>query len=176
MRAMRNYAGHRLSPWLGHLMVSRTDTARPLLTPGEVMQLAPTDEILMVAGTPPIRAKKARYFEDDQLKARILPLPSQAQGVAGTDDWSAQLPGTAQSATTTSIAGGADDSEGSLSGHRQQPELTPVPQPAARLPLVDEFGNDLDQADLDQDTAAQLKVMRGVARQVALDPGDGMDL
>ena len=44
MRAMKNYAGHRLSPWLGHLMVSRQETARPLLTPGEVMQLPPDDE------------------------------------------------------------------------------------------------------------------------------------
>jgi len=35
---MKNYAGHRLSPWLGHLMVSRQETSRPLLTPGEVMQ------------------------------------------------------------------------------------------------------------------------------------------
>jgi hypothetical protein len=51
MKAMKNYAGHRLSPWLGHLMVSRSETARPLLTPGEVMQLPPTDEIVMVAGT-----------------------------------------------------------------------------------------------------------------------------
>ena len=39
IRDARNYAGHRLSPWLGHLMVSRQETARPLLTPGEVMQL-----------------------------------------------------------------------------------------------------------------------------------------
>ena len=31
MRAMKNYAGHRLSPWLGHLMVSRQETARPCL-------------------------------------------------------------------------------------------------------------------------------------------------
>jgi hypothetical protein len=46
MPAMKNYAGHRLNPWLGHLMVSRQETARPLLTPGEVMQLPPTDEIL----------------------------------------------------------------------------------------------------------------------------------
>ena len=49
LRAMKNYAGHRLSPWLGHLMVSRQETARPLLTPGEVMQLPPTDEVVMVA-------------------------------------------------------------------------------------------------------------------------------
>ena len=37
MKAMKNYAGHRLSPWLGHLMVSRSETARQLLTPGEIM-------------------------------------------------------------------------------------------------------------------------------------------
>ncbi len=41
LRAMRNYAGHRLAPWLSHVMVSRQETARPLLTPGEVMQLPP---------------------------------------------------------------------------------------------------------------------------------------
>ncbi len=70
MKAMKNYAGHRLSPWLGHLMVSRSETARPLMTPGEVMQLPPADEIVMVAGTPPIRAKKARYFEDKRLAER----------------------------------------------------------------------------------------------------------
>jgi type IV secretion system protein VirD4 len=39
LRTMKNYAGHRLSPWLGHLMVSRQESARPLLMPGEVMQL-----------------------------------------------------------------------------------------------------------------------------------------
>ena len=72
IRAMKNYAGHRLSPWLGHLMVSRSETARPLLTPGEVMQLPPDDEIVMVAGTRPIRAKKARYYQDLSLMARIL--------------------------------------------------------------------------------------------------------
>ena len=64
LRAMKNYAGHRLSPWLGHLMVSRQETARPLLTAGEVMQLPPSDEVVLLSGTPPIRAKKARYFED----------------------------------------------------------------------------------------------------------------
>ena len=41
LRAQRNYAGHRLAPWLGHLMVSRQESARALLTPGEVMQLHP---------------------------------------------------------------------------------------------------------------------------------------
>ena len=78
MRAMKNYAGHRLSPWLGHLMVSRQETARPLLTPGEVMQLPHDDELVLVSGCHPIRAKKARYFEDPQMEARILPPPTAA--------------------------------------------------------------------------------------------------
>ena len=72
---MKNYAGHRLSPWLGHLMVSRQETARPLLTPGEVMQLPHDDELVLVSGCHPIRAKKARYYEDRQLQSRILPPP-----------------------------------------------------------------------------------------------------
>ena len=75
LRAIKNYAGHRLSPWLGHLMVSRQETARPLLTPGEVMQLPPADELVLVSGMPPIRAKKARYYEDRRLSERILPPP-----------------------------------------------------------------------------------------------------
>src|SRR3546814_6651788 len=73
MRAMKNYAGHRLSPWLGHLMVSRTETARPLLTPGEIIQLSPDEEIVMVGGVPPIRAMKARYFTDPRFTVRLLP-------------------------------------------------------------------------------------------------------
>jgi type IV secretion system protein VirD4 len=33
-RAMKNYAGQRLSLWLRHLMISRQQTARHLLTAG----------------------------------------------------------------------------------------------------------------------------------------------
>ena len=35
-------------------MVSRQETARALLTPGELMQLPPDDEIVLVSGLPPI--------------------------------------------------------------------------------------------------------------------------
>jgi type IV secretion system protein VirD4 len=80
IRDAKNYAGHRLSPWLGHLMVSRQETARPLLTPGEVMQLPHDDELVLVSGCHPIRAKKARYYDDYQLQARILPPPKPAAG------------------------------------------------------------------------------------------------
>ena len=91
LRAMKNYAGHRLSPWLGHLMVSRQETARPLLTPGEVMQLPPGDELVLISGVPPIRTAKAQYFEDPRLTERVLPPPALGapSGAAASDDWSA---------------------------------------------------------------------------------------
>ncbi|MFN3727927.1 MAG: conjugal transfer protein TraG [Allosphingosinicella sp.] len=79
-RAMRNYAGHRLAPWLAHIMVSRQETSRPLLTPGEVMQLPPTDELVLVSGLPPVRAKKLRYFEDGNFSSRVLRAPALFSG------------------------------------------------------------------------------------------------
>src|SRR5260221_8520636 len=75
LRAQRNYAGHRLAPWLSHVMVSRAETPRPLLTPGEVMQLAPSDELVLVSGLPPVRAKKLRYYEDRNFTNRVFPAP-----------------------------------------------------------------------------------------------------
>jgi type IV secretory pathway TraG/TraD family ATPase VirD4 len=47
LRSQKNYTGHRLAPWLSHMMVSRQETQRALMTPGEVMQMAPTDEVVM---------------------------------------------------------------------------------------------------------------------------------
>jgi type IV secretion system protein VirD4 len=76
LRAINNYAGHRLSPWLGHFMVLRQETVRPLLTAGEVIQLPPSDELVLVSGCPLIRAKKARYFEERRLAERVLRPPN----------------------------------------------------------------------------------------------------
>jgi type IV secretion system protein VirD4 len=93
LRAQRNYAGHRLAPWLAHVMVSRQETARPLLTPGEVMQLPASDELVLISGLPPIRAKKLRYFEDRNFTDRILPAPNPATLPRSpvADDWSGQV-------------------------------------------------------------------------------------
>src|SRR3546814_1378337 len=97
---MRNYAGHRLAPWLAHVMVSRQETARALLTPGEVMQPAPTDELVLVSGHRPIRAKQLRYYEDRRLTERVLTAPSmnedgcRALPAARADDWTGQVRGT----------------------------------------------------------------------------------
>jgi type IV secretion system protein VirD4 len=97
LRAQRNYAGHRLAPWLGHVMVSRQETARPLLTPGEVMQLSADDAIVLVSGLSPVRAKKLRHYQDANFTSRLLAPPSLA-GVEYSDrpeprgdDWQGQV-------------------------------------------------------------------------------------
>jgi len=182
MKAMKNYAGHRLSPWLGHLMVSRSETARQLLTPGEIMQLPPTDEIVMVAGTPPIRAKKARYYEDARFKERILAPPELTRPAEGRpDDWS-KLPIPARPNTDASAdlrAGTRDEDEDPTeSERRHQPELNRVKPVEKKAPIDNEFEIDLpDEAEDDATRNQRLtRVMRGVARQVSLDPNDGMEL
>jgi type IV secretion system protein VirD4 len=179
MRAMRNYAGHRLSPWLGHLMVSRQETARPLLTPGEVMQFPPDDELVLVSGCHPIRAKKARYYEDDELKARILPPPKLSQtrvpatvddrpSPPRTDDWAGAIAAAPASAT--------DDPANA--GIRREPELPKheniAPEPAKPLR---EFDPPEEESDDDaQRQRAFQQSARTIARQATLDPADDMNM
>lgn len=97
LRAQRNYAGHRLAPWLGHVMVSRQETARPLLTPGEVMQLPPDQAIVLVSGLAPVRAIKLRHYEDANFVNRLRKPPSLADDnyadrpPARTDDWRGEV-------------------------------------------------------------------------------------
>jgi type IV secretion system protein VirD4 len=181
LRDSTNYAGHRLAPWLGHLMVSRQETARPLLTPGEIMQLPPTDEIVMVAGTPPIRARKARYFEDARLMERILPPPDLAMASRDalstpTDDWTSRIVAPVhQSAAKLADSSGGDPTN---AGIRREPELPdheeilpPQAAPAQAFELLD------DEPDIDTAKARAMRQrMRMVARQVAMNPDDGIEL
>jgi len=180
LRAQRNYAGHRLAPWLGHLMVSRQETARPLLTPGEVMQLPPDEAVVMVGGSPPVKAKKLRYYTDANFKQRVLPPPVLVDGQyadappARPDDWSGLVIPAASVVSTITGDGfdGTDDG-----GPRRQPELSetvtydPAPEhPASDLSLLDDdevslpFPNQLDPA------------MQRTARLASLNPNDGIEL
>lgn len=180
IRDAKNYAGHRLSPWLGHLMVSRQETARPLLTPGEVMQLPATDELVLVSGCPPIRARKARYYEDRRLTERLFP-PSQPgrpiNASTPADDWVGtsgviepeDSPGARRTAPVDDPANGGIRREPELPDHE---DIAPEqPQPAPEF----DFGE--DEADQDALRARALRAnARGLARQAALDPRDGIDL
>ncbi|KRA52014.1 MULTISPECIES: conjugal transfer protein TraG [Pseudomonadota] len=181
MRDSTNYAGHRLSPWLGHLMVSRQETARPLLTPGEVMQLLPADELLLVAGVPPVRAKKARYYEDARFMERILPPPklAEAKGPAKqpADDWSAlAIPSTSAGAAPGDGSGGVVDPANA--GIRREPELPEHEEIAPPEPSTfNEFDVLDDDPDIDAAKARRLRLqVTSVARQATMDPADGIDL
>ena len=181
LRAQRNYAGHRLAPWLGHLMVSRQETARPLLTPGEVMQLPPDEAVVMVSSVAPIKAKKLRYYLDANFKQRVLPVPVLAAGryadtpPARPDDWRELVVPTVPAASTTASADGLDDTDDG--GPRRLPELS---ETVAFSPESEHPASDL--ALLDDDDApltlpSQLDpAMQRVARQASLDPDDGIPL
>ncbi|MGE6741193.1 conjugal transfer protein TraG [Allorhizobium pseudoryzae] len=179
MKAMKNYAGHRLSPWLGHLMVSRSETARQLLTPGEIMQLPPNDEIVMVAGIPPIKAKKARYFEDARFRERLLPPPALTHSTQpSADDWTPlpipARPGGAEDAG----AGEAEDEDPTESERRLQPELNRIKPVEKTKPIENEFEAGLGD-DVDEEAVQNRRMVRhvqSIARQVSMDPNDGMDL
>lgn len=180
MKAMRNYAGHRLSPWLGHLMVSRSETARPLLTPGEVMQLPPTDEIVMAAGVHPIRAKKARYYEDRRFIERVLPSPDPAKCGRSTrkDGWSDLKPQRPDAVLLAEIEKAEDAANGGLRREPELPDHVAIAKETTEQKPAEEFAIVLDDAP--EDAARQRQIlrqqMRGVARQVALDPNDGIDM
>jgi len=191
LRAQRNYAGHRLSPWLGHLMVSRQETARPLLTPGEIMQLPPHEEIVMVSGHPPVRARKLRYFEDANFTRRVLPPPSlSSEGYsdrppARPDDWTG-LPAPPSPPVQAHRTAHASDFASDGGGIRHEVFLSDAADepPGTRQRQVDDalaWRDDLSVLDDDpnddgvNDDATQRRFMR-TARLVALDPADGMPL
>ena len=169
MRAMKNYAGHRLSPWLGHLMVSRQETARPLLTPGEVMQLPADEAIIQVSGVPPIRATKARYYVDQQLSARVGSPPAKPAILlpAEVSEWVSTIVATGGAGRLKAV----EDDEGGL---RIEPELNaPAPTPPPEL-IEASVEPELDDDEGVQ--AEQARRFRAAARLAAMDPDDGMPL
>lgn len=167
-RSMRNYAGHRLAPWLAHVMVSRQETARALLTPGEVMQLAPGDELVLVSGTPPIRAAKLRYYEDPAFSARILPPPQLAPSGPRDlpprrgNDW-----GNAIRAIDPRLDAAAQGEQWVEAGGREQvrlPEQEMASAPSCPAAASDALGLDDEQDDLSAERAG---IDRLVQRRLA---------
>jgi type IV secretion system protein VirD4 len=160
-------------------MVSRQETARPLLTPGEVMQLPQDDELVLVSGCHPIRAKKARYFEDSEMNARILPppplpgrtLPSGPEGLqtAPQGDWADAI------VTTPTAAPVEDPANAGIRRERELPEQEEI-APEPRM-AVHEFEPMEDEPDDEPQRQRMIRQAMGtVARQVSLDPADDMGM
>ena len=183
LRAQRNYAGHRLAPWLSHVMVSRQETARPLLTPGEVMQLPPSDELVLVSGLAPIRARKLRYYEDRNFTARVLPAPALSDEIyadrpaARPDDWGGQVRGPHLQLAGEGTSGLPEEDEGGLQQQRhpglgEAPIVRPVDaDPSDLLGL----GEDDSDAAADKRAMDRLRPLGAVARAHAVNEGSRSD-
>lgn len=180
-RAMKNYAGNRLSPWLSHLMVSRQETSRPLLTPGEVMQLPAADELVMTSGCPPIRARKLRYYEHGEFRSRLLPPPETCvPGKAGKPtrqsekDWTEIVPaGEPEASPPAPLAKSSGDRANG--GVRREPELPEheevVPRPSK---AAQEFLPPSRDPSQSQPRRSLQRRFIDNARQASLDLGDDL--
>jgi type IV secretion system protein VirD4 len=158
------------------------------------MQLPPDDEIVMVAGVRPIRAKKVRYFKDRRFTERVLTPPNPKAGVGKPrpDDWSdmqsiaappmpepteVKSPKKPKKKKTARKAVVEDEAENA--DLRREPDMErhiDIAPPPAPTP-ANEF--ELDEPEPDTDAARQATVrrqMQGMARQASLDPDDGIEL
>jgi type IV secretion system protein VirD4 len=183
-RSMRNYAGHRLAPWLAHVMVSRQETARALLTPGEVMQLPATDELVLVSGMAPIRARKLRYFEDGNFAGRVAAPPTLADDrypdcpTARPDAW-----GRLAAARDARLEPrGAADAEAADDGgvERQRhpgfgEDAAAKPEPAPQADIVAAEQEDGDLA-ADQRAMARARELTPAVRAYGIDQGSDPQL
>ncbi|MDE2562571.1 MAG: conjugal transfer protein TraG [Sphingomonadales bacterium] len=176
-RAMRNYAGHRLAPWLSHVMVSRQETARQLLTPGEVMQLPADDELVLVSGLSPIRARKLRHFQDQNFAARVTSPPRPAPGAyadrpaARPDDWENRTSKPDKRLGEPSVKSGADSGGKELQREPAVPEHA-VKQPEPSTPVQQELDLEGDNVPADQSAMRQAQALSAPARGFALDESD----
>ena len=162
-------------------MVSRTETARALLTQGEIMQLPDTDEIVMLAGAHPISAKKARYYADPRLKKRVErpPVTEQSANSTRSDDWDEVI--ARPNAPPDPVAAPDEEEMNEAAGEggiRREPGL---PEHEDVLPSRSPPPNEFDFTERRDDDAAVRNRqiadrMRANARRAALDPGDGIDL
>src|SRR3546814_10923040 len=89
------------------------------------MQLPPADELVLVSGLAPIRAKKLRYYEDRNFTSRVMPPPELSDGcwrdhpAPRSDDWSGQVRGLHEKlAIEAEDEGLGEDGEGGLQQQR----------------------------------------------------------
>jgi type IV secretion system protein VirD4 len=142
------------------------------------MQLPSDEEIVLVAGHVPVKAKKLKYYEDSNFTSRILPAPTLAadgyrdRPPSRPDDWSLRRIPKVPPAVRASATAGSWDDEGGL---QHSLNLDPLPSPdgdpdAEVLPL--------DEASQRLDTRRNLEdqEIRRLARMASLDPHDGIAL
>src|SRR3546814_2228353 len=119
------------------------------------MQLAPTDELILVSGQPPIRAKKLRYFEDEAFTARVLPAPALGDTAypdlppSRPDKWAGQIRGV--DVRLDHRVGNDSDAEAGGLEQARHPAHEIEPTPVAEPDISDPLG----LAEDDTDAAAE---------------------
>jgi len=165
-------------------MVSRQETARPLLTPGEVMQLPQDEALVLVSGTPPIRAQKLRYFEDSNFTDRCLPAPALSETgtypdrpKARSNDWQGQFRKMSRelqrqlksSAATNGDEGGLRREPDLFDAETDQNQNKPIIDTAL---LDDEFTTDIQNIDpLSRSQSNSLTNSQAIQRAHAINNG-----
>jgi type IV secretion system protein VirD4 len=141
------------------------------------MQLSANEAIVMISGVQPIRATKARYYEDPQLKSRVLPAPRGTSDPRPpqVNDWTARSPIPPSPVLLATARTKRDDENG---GIRREPEPPQHEEIVVRAPSrKSEFDAGPDEPDAEAIQASALtRSMQGTARAVSLDPDDGMGL
>lgn len=91
----KSEGGKKGAFWFSNENVSTHLTGRPLLTPGEVMELPADDALVFIGGNQPIRCKKIRYYEDLNFIPLVQDSPTVPSGrpypygpMVAPDDWS----------------------------------------------------------------------------------------
>jgi type IV secretion system protein VirD4 len=122
------------------------------------MRLPPGDQLVLMSGCPPLRAKKARYFEDRRFTERVLPPPQPGGTPApvAADEWSAlplRRPPEAQAAEVHQE--GEDTANSGLRREPDLPEHVAIANEATAAPPASEF----DAVD-DTDDSVALQARR----------------
>jgi type IV secretion system protein VirD4 len=141
------------------------------------MQLPPTDELVLVAGHPPVRARKLRYFEDAAFKSRVLAPPALDATCAPdlpeprTNDWHACVRQVDQ--RFSALVAEQDEEAGGLEQARH-PAHEAEPASPVDLNPADPLGLGEDEADPAADKRTMDRAAAATARRAfALDMADG---
>ncbi len=131
----------------------------------------------MMAGFHPIRAKKARYYEDARLVERIAPPPEPEAAAPRPDDWSGRVVQADEQALARMVREQEDAANGGLRREPELPDHVAIVRETEPAPPAQEFSVvDDEPEDAARQAAARRQQMRGIARQASLDPGDGLAL
>ena len=128
------------------------------------MQLASTDEIVMVSGAPPVLAKKLRYFEDRNFTRRVLPAAAvEWRWDRAPENWTGKV----AAPVAADLGEQHAETDGLSLKLTQEPEHELEAEPAPLVPEPDVSAGIEEAADPSDD-----RILETVRRAVAADRGD----